>query len=175
MDSSRRYGNVIHGLDPSFWWWDIIVKRFDTLLMLLVNSTSIADDARAKLLLFPILSGMQLALMAWFKPYTKSRSNILNYLEFGLLLVRFVLFSTIALIIIIYPSAAFAWFLGGSLLFIMACTLMLFGIHFLKQFLKEEIDKIEEQPEDPKLDENKPRARSCRERAINMAGRRRVS
>ena len=56
-DNHRRYGYFIQGLEPRFWYWDLVVKRADIGMMLVVAYTSIANDAKAKLLLFPIISG----------------------------------------------------------------------------------------------------------------------
>ena len=56
-ENGRRYGFFIEGYEPGFWYWDIIVKRFDIALMNLVTYTSLADDEKAKLLLFPFISG----------------------------------------------------------------------------------------------------------------------
>ena len=56
-NSYRTYGYFIQGLEPRFWYWDLAVKRADIGLMLLVAYTSLADDDKAKLLLFPLISG----------------------------------------------------------------------------------------------------------------------
>ena len=115
-ENYRRFGFFIQGLAPQFWYWDLIVKRADIALMLLVAYTSIANDDNAKLLLFPLISGMQLGISTWTKPYANCQSQILDVLEFVLLTSRFALFSTVAILLIFFPSAEIIW-LWALLLF----------------------------------------------------------
>ena len=51
------------------------MKRADIATMLLVTYTSLADDERAKLLLYPLLSGLQLALCARCRPYSNEQAR----------------------------------------------------------------------------------------------------
>jgi hypothetical protein len=87
-DNNRKYGFFIQGYEPQFWWWDIIVKRLDVGTMNLVTYTSLAADEKAKLLLFPILSGCQLGIFSWYKPFTEAQGRILDVLEMTLLITR---------------------------------------------------------------------------------------
>ncbi|CAE7548498.1 SVEP1 [Symbiodinium necroappetens] len=105
----RLYGFCIQGLSPRYWYWDLIVKRADIGLMVLTAYTSFADDDNAKLLLFPVLSGMQLGLSTWVRPYANSQSQSLDVLESVLLASRFILFSAIAVLLIFFPSAQLVW------------------------------------------------------------------
>ena len=91
-ENFRKYGFFIQGFEPQYWWWDIIVKRFDILSMNLVTYTSIATEEKAKLLTFPIISGCALGLSAWCKPFTNTQAEILDFLEMCLLSFRFTLF-----------------------------------------------------------------------------------
>ena len=36
----RRYGYFFQGLEPKFWWWDILVKRADVGMMMLAGAPS---------------------------------------------------------------------------------------------------------------------------------------
>ena len=63
-DKHRRYGFFFQGLEPQYWWWDILVKRADVGLMMLVTYTSVVREPEAKVLLFPLLSGLQALLAA---------------------------------------------------------------------------------------------------------------
>ena len=86
-----------------------MVKRLDIGLMLLIASTSVTTDDKAKLLLFALNSGIQLAVTAWLKPYANSQAEILDFLECLLLGARFVLFTTVAVLLIFFPPAESIW------------------------------------------------------------------
>ncbi|CAE7217830.1 lgals3bpb [Symbiodinium pilosum] len=58
-ENFRRFGYFFQGLEAQFWWWDLLVKRLDVALMMLVTYTSFVLDPKAKLMLFPVLSGLQ--------------------------------------------------------------------------------------------------------------------
>ncbi|CAE7915213.1 MKLN1 [Symbiodinium necroappetens] len=135
-DQYRLYGFFIQGLAPRYWYWDLIVKRADIALMLLVAYTSIANDDNAKLLLFPLISGMQLGISAWISPYANSQSQILDVLEFVLLISRFVLFSVVAILLIFFPSVEIIWAWAMLLLVGIFCTIAYASVHILAQFLR---------------------------------------
>ena len=108
-ENFRKYGYFIRGLEPRYWYWDLLVKRVDTLSMLVVAKTSIADDDNAKLLLFPLISGLVLAINNWIKPYSNSQSAVLDAVEFCLLLARFLLFSSVSMLLIFFPKSGTLW------------------------------------------------------------------
>ncbi|CAK9031780.1 unnamed protein product [Durusdinium trenchii] len=143
-DNFRKYGYFIQGYEPQYWWWDIIVKRLDVGLMKLTTYTSMAADEKAKLLLFPILSGFQLGIFSWYKPFIHSQGGILDILEMCLLIARFTLFSAISIILIFNPSQAVAWVLAGALVLLLGCTLAFFLLHTISQFLRGAAAELEE-------------------------------
>ena len=49
--------------------------------MNVITYTNLANDEKAKLLLFPFLSGTQLALCAWCRPFTNSQAEILDFVD----------------------------------------------------------------------------------------------
>ncbi|CAE7938699.1 unnamed protein product [Symbiodinium necroappetens] len=108
-ENRRLFGYFIEGLEPRFWYWELVVKRLDIGLMLLIASTSIATDDKAKLLLFALNSGIQLAVTAWLKPYSNSQAEVLDFLECLLLGARFVLFTTVTMLLIFFPSRESIW------------------------------------------------------------------
>ena len=132
----RRYGFFIRGLEPRYWYWDILVKRADTCLMLLVANTSIADDNNAKLLLFPLISGLMLAINNWYKPYSNGQAQILDYIEFILLLTRFVLFSGVSVLLIFFPRQEAVSVVGGLLLGMLGAAAFYAGLQTLAQALR---------------------------------------
>ena len=112
------------------------MKRADIGLMLLVAYTSIADDDNAKLLLFPLISGLQLAIASWARPYANSQAQILDVLEFVLLMSRFVLFSTVAVLLIFFPTAQTVWVWAVWLLAQILITITYACLHILAQALR---------------------------------------
>ena len=101
-----------------FRYWELVIKRIDIGVMLVVASTSIASDDRLKLLLFALISGMQLAVTAWLKPYGNSQAEVLDFLEFVLLTSRFVLFTTVAILLMFLPSREIVWVWSAACLHI---------------------------------------------------------
>ena len=135
---------------PSPRWWDIIVKRVDIGIMNIITYTNLANDEKAKLLIFPFWSGVQLTLCAWCRPFTNSQAEILDFLEMCLLSFRFILFSMVAVMLIFNPSPEMTWVLAGFLAFLLAVVCGYFALHVAAQFLRtagkeEDSDEEEEQ------------------------------
>eukprot|EP00439_Symbiodinium_sp_Y106_P016148 s1282_g2.t1 len=80
--SQLTYGYFIDGFEPAYWWWDILIKRGDVAIMMLVTYTSVADDEKAKLLIYPFISGGHLAITAWCRPFLNNQAEILDFLEY---------------------------------------------------------------------------------------------
>ncbi|CAE7462525.1 scube2, partial [Symbiodinium sp. CCMP2592] len=88
-ENFRRFGYFFQGLEPKFWWWDLLVKRLDlasealrdVALMMLLTYTSVVPDPKGKLMLFPALSGFQALVAAWVKPYANDQAEILDVVE----------------------------------------------------------------------------------------------
>lgn len=147
-ENFRKYGFFIQGFEPQFWWWDIIVKRCDILVMNLITYTSIATEEKAKILTFPIISGIALGCSAWCKPFTNTQAEILDFLEMCLLSFRFTLFSMIAIMLIFNPSATATWVLAGLLVAWLCSVCAYFAIHVVAQFLKGSAADMESEDED---------------------------
>ena len=135
-ESFRRFGYFIEGYEPKFWWWDILVKRADIGLMNIVTYTSMASDEKAKLILYPVVSGTMLAIAAWYQPFANTQAAILDFIEMSLLSFRFFLFSMIALLLIFHPSADMTFIFGGILVVLTATVCCYFGLHVLVQLLR---------------------------------------
>ena len=144
-ENFRRYGFFIEGYEPGFWYWDIIIKRFDIAIMNLITYTSLADDEKAKLLLFPFVSGTQLAIAAWCRPFTNDQAEILDFMEMCLLSFRFVLFSMVAVLLIFNPSAEVTYVFAGLLVFALGCISVYFALHVLVQILRVQSENLEEE------------------------------
>lgn len=155
-ENFRKYGFFIQGFEPQFWWWDIIVKRSDILVMNLITYTSIATEEKAKILTFPIISGSALGCSAWCKPFTNTQAEILDFLEMCLLSFRFTLFSMIAIMLIFNPSATATWVLAGLLVTWLCGVCAYFGIHVVAQFLKGSAADMESEDEEPGGERDSP-------------------
>ena len=130
--------------------------------MNLVTYTSLADDEKAKLLLFPFISGSQLAIAAWCRPFTNSQAEILDFMEMCLLSFRFALFSIVAILLIFNPSPPVTFVFAGVLATMLASICAYFAIHVLVQFLRqsaEEMDDTEEEEESQRLETGRRSAR----------------
>ena len=170
-DNNRKYGFFIQGYEPQFWWWDIIVKRLDVLTMNLVTYTSLAADEKAKLLLFPILSGCQLGIFSWYKPFTEVQGGILDVLEMSLLITRFSLFSVVSIILIFSPSTVVTMILAGSLVALMALTCAYFGLHIVAQFLRGAAQDMKAEESNPKKDASSKTTKQKKPKGLaNLAG-----
>ena len=147
-ENFRRYGYFIEGYEPQFWWWDILVKRTDIGLMNVVTYTSIADDEKAKLLLFPFISGGMMAVAAWCKPFANTQAEIIDFLEMSLLSFRFVLFSAVCMLLVFNPSPEATYAVAGTLALLLAGICAYFGLHVLVQILRTTADESSDEEED---------------------------
>ena len=168
-ENFRKYGYFIQGFEPQYWWWDIVVKRFDILLMNLITYTSIATDEKAKLLVFPIISGCALGLCAWCQPFTNTQAEILDFLEMCLLSFRFCLFSMVAIMLIFNPPRNATWALAGLLVFLLVIVCGYFAVHVAAQFLKGSAqDMAESEGEEEGSPEAKRDMKHMRRRAAKQ-------
>ena len=138
LEGRRCYGLFIRGLDPWMWWWDLLVKRADIAIMMLVAYTSMVSDETAKIFVFAFISGMLLCLTTWCKPYSNNQGQILDILEATLLTARFVLYFTVALLLMILPSPTTAR-ISATFVFVMIFCVVVFAVlHIVAQMLRRE-------------------------------------
>ena len=137
QENFRKYGFFIEGFEPPYWWWDIIVKRFDIATMTLVAYTSLAPDDRAKLLLFPILSAFQLYLSASCRPFADDQAELLDFLDTFLLALRFFCFSSLAVLILLNPSARATEATSVAVLVVLVVGFAYFVVHAASQVLRK--------------------------------------
>ncbi|CAE7208010.1 UVR8 [Symbiodinium sp. CCMP2592] len=136
-DNFRRFGYFFQGLERQFWWWDLLVKRFDLGLMMLVAYTSVVPDPAAKLAIFPVLSGFQALLVACVRPYTNDQAEILDVLEVTLCSIRFLLFSGVAMLLNLETSTQTVHLVAYLLLLVLVLGCMDFFAHFAAQVLRD--------------------------------------
>ena len=88
--------------------------------------------------------GIQLGLTAWVRPYANAQAEILDFLEFGLLSVRFVLFSAISVLLIFFPTAATLWVWAVFLFVLLAAAVAYCGLHVMAQALRSVASELKE-------------------------------
>ncbi|CAE7202558.1 UVR8 [Symbiodinium natans] len=136
-ENFRRFGYFFQGLEAQFWWWDLIVKRLDVALMMLVTYTSFVLDPKAKLMLFPVLSGVQVFLAAWIRPYANDQAEILDVVEVTLSMIRFLLFSAVATLLVLQPPANTTHMVAYTLFMVLLLACVYFTAHFTAQVLRD--------------------------------------
>ncbi|CAE7553076.1 lgals3bpb [Symbiodinium natans] len=136
-DNFRQYGYFIQGFEPVYWWWDLLVKNADVGLMMTITYTSIVEAFEAKLLLFPVISGVQLATAAWVRPFANDQAQLLDVLEVMLCSVRFFLFSSIAAMLMLNPPPVATHSIAVGLFAMIALACLYLMIHALAQFLRD--------------------------------------
>ena len=114
----------------------MLVKRIDVGLMMVFTYTAIVPDPEAKLLLFPVLSGIQVIATAWLKPFINTQAEVLDLLDVSLGTVRFIIFSSIAALLILSPREAATLTMAVLLLFLLLGAFAYLLVHIIAQFLR---------------------------------------
>ena len=126
------------------WWWDLVVKRADIAVMMLIAYTSMVGDETAKIFVFAFISAMLLCLTTWFKPYSNNQGEILDILETTLLTARFVLYFMVALLIMILPSPTTTRICATFVSVMIFCVVVFAVLHIVAQMLRREQQKVVE-------------------------------
>ena len=136
-ENYRRYAFFLQGYEQAYWWWDVIAKRADVGSMMLIAYTSLVPTPEAKLLLYPIFSGIQLFISAWIRPFAKQQAGLLDVLEMLLQMTRFLLFAAVAAMVILSPETTTAQLLAIMLLIFVLAAVSYLLIQVAAQFLKD--------------------------------------
>jgi hypothetical protein len=78
-----------NGLETPFWWWDILLKRMDVLLVYLAAYIRFTPDAKGTLVLLTSISSVSWALHARIQPYDARANFLVGRLESAGLRTRF--------------------------------------------------------------------------------------
>ena len=133
----RKYGFFIQGYEAKYWWWDIIVKRLDVGVMMLITYTSVVPTPEGKLLCYPVLSGLQLCLAAWIAPFTNEQAGVLDVLEVALQISRFLLFSTVVALMVLSPSHLATAGLAVAVLVLLMAAGAYLVVHVASQIFRD--------------------------------------
>lgn len=155
LESRRKYGLFIRGLEPWMWWWDLLIKRADIALMMLVAYTSMVDDETAKLFVFAFISAMLLCITTWSKPYSNNQGQILDILETSLLTARFVLYFMVAMLLILFPSPTTTRMCAYFVLVMLASVFAFALLHIFAQILRQQKHNLaEEEDEEAEVEDS---------------------
>ena len=117
----RKYGYFYNGFEPDFWWWELLVKRIDTLTVLVVTYTNLVPDSRARLLLYMVFSGIWWAIHNGASPFDDRGNSMLDKIEGLGLRSRFLTFFIIQMLLLFAAPAWLTWSLAALLVFINVC------------------------------------------------------
>merc|ERR1719468_527925 len=85
----RKYGYFHNGLERKYWWWELLVKRIDVLLVYIITYVRIFAEVKSKLVLYLLTAAIFLSYHAACRPYDKRSASLLDWLEGLGLQVRF--------------------------------------------------------------------------------------
>merc|ERR1712232_1231195 len=109
--------------------------------MMLITFTSVAEDAKAKLLLYPLFTGLMLAITAWCKPFDDRAGRLLDLVETLCLGTRFFMFSIFAVLLIFQTRDGVTFVFAYGLII----SLVLFCIYFLLQIIEQSTSAFPEE------------------------------
>jgi len=93
----RLLGFFYAGLTQQYFWWELLVKRIDVLLMLLVANTNLVEDSRAKLVAYLGISGFFWVSHTACLPFDARKCRLVDRIESSGLAVRFSIFLLLTL------------------------------------------------------------------------------
>lgn len=85
----RKYGYFYNGLEKAYWWWDLLVKRIEVLLVYIVTYIQVTPDLKGTLTFVTALAAIFWALHATASPYDQRGSRLVDRLESAGLRTRF--------------------------------------------------------------------------------------
>ena len=141
QENQRMFGFYIAGFDPRFWMWNLVVKRGDIALVMVITYTSLVRIDRDKLLILPLISGVVLALTCSVKPYSDEQGELLDSLEKRLQWSRFILFSSIASLLTASLSPSVAKTVFAFIVSVLLYQIGYVCVHFLSQYVRDEGEK----------------------------------
>jgi hypothetical protein len=110
----HRFGYFYQGFEPDYWWWELLVKRLDSLTVLVITFTNVVPDAKAKLLLYLVLSGFWWACHNESHPYDDRNNGLLDRIESMAMKARFGCFFTITVLLLFNASPLFAMVIAAG-------------------------------------------------------------
>lgn len=115
----HNVGFFYQGFGQERWWWELVVKRFDSFLVVFVSYSNAFPDLNTKLMLYLVLAGLCWALHLDLRPLDGPHtggggggSKLLDHLEAHGLRLRFVTFFLIFMVLLVPSGCVFTLVLG---------------------------------------------------------------
>eukprot|EP00930_Biecheleria_cincta_P081418 TRINITY_DN7036_c0_g1_i4.p1 TRINITY_DN7036_c0_g1~~TRINITY_DN7036_c0_g1_i4.p1 ORF type:complete len:1118 (-),score=148.62 TRINITY_DN7036_c0_g1_i4:27-3218(-) len=164
--NAQNFGFFVNGLEGKWFFWDLLVKRLDILLVHVVVYSQLIPDVRAKLLCLAGIAGSFYALHSATHPFDKRQCGLLDRVEEWGLGVRFFTFLAIEFILLLNtkPMVTFA----------LVIVLILTNAHYVLTMLLlitiELVQKLEAKLKDVKGDTQtlSTRLLSCVKRLVRL-------
>jgi len=96
----RNYGYFYAGFEPDYWYWELLCKRVDCLIVLGITFTNLVPDAKAKLILYMVCAGIWWAIHNECHPYDCRQNGLLDKAEAMGLQARFLTFFVVTVLLI---------------------------------------------------------------------------
>eukprot|EP00929_Paragymnodinium_shiwhaense_P052971 TRINITY_DN26526_c0_g1_i1.p1 TRINITY_DN26526_c0_g1~~TRINITY_DN26526_c0_g1_i1.p1 ORF type:complete len:1356 (-),score=261.47 TRINITY_DN26526_c0_g1_i1:189-4256(-) len=124
-----RFGYFFTGMEPDYWWWELIIKRFDIFLFIVIATAPAIPDDRARLLWFTFVSGIFLAVHERWKPYDDRQGGLIDLMESAALASRFSTFLFVSALLLYEASFAWCLFIGLVIFFANGFFALYSGLH----------------------------------------------
>jgi len=89
------------GLEPQYFWWELLVKRLDLLLVFIIAYTNIVPTATGKLFAYSVLASIVWIVQSLARPYDDRYVNLADRAEAVALKARFITNSTLSLLVVV--------------------------------------------------------------------------
>jgi len=130
----RNYGYFFLGFEPDRWWWEIMVKRLDILLVSLIQFLPVLTDFKAKLIMYSFLGGMMWTMNALVKPYDDRQNELLDRVENKALRTRFLTFCLVQVLLVFNGGEFMSFLTAGLILYLIVSFNIYIFIHTATQF-----------------------------------------
>lgn len=131
----RTFGYLLEGYEPRSWWWEIVWKKTDLLVVALITYTSIAVDERAKLILYAIWSLIVLMVQISYSPYDNRQIDLLDRIEKLGLYVRCAMFVGIAFYVVFGPPRFITLTIAATIVVGTLAYLLKLAIHLADDWI----------------------------------------
>mmetsp|Transcript_74323 Transcript_74323/g.170430 ORF Transcript_74323/g.170430 Transcript_74323/m.170430 type:complete len:511 (+) Transcript_74323:136-1668(+) len=135
--TQKVFGYLVQGLESEFWWWELVVKRLDILVVAIIAYTPIVYDVRGKLVLYGIVSTCALVVHVQYQPFDDRQAGLLDRVELRALQARAFTFWALTCLFIFEAIPKVAKAIAGVMLasnaIFIAIALFYIAVQFVRQ------------------------------------------
>lgn len=142
----RRYCYFVSGYEIDRAYWDILVKKTDNLLTIVITYTDLASDKKAKLLCYAALAGCFLIIHNFYMPFDDRKNQLCDRIENLGLMVRFCTFALFEMLIIFNPAMWIAATFAGLVAIMGVLFMLSLVINIMCEFFADLSGKTSEVP-----------------------------